>query len=1022
MEYNLVKLENLARVVTPEDNDLLLLSTEDGGTYQSKHLKVFDAFNSINIRLNTSQRNAFAAFRDTSCIDLEITAEDLQTQADANQAILDIFDVFGAHICELEANGGGGGGVTVVDLSYIAAADKGTVTSSAGDNAEITLATDALAGLMSPEDKKNFDSLSFTIDPITGDINLENAVDLEYVPDSDKGTINDVVGGSVEIPSVTGSNAGLMTASDKNKLDGIQVDANGTPIIDNVDIAFTAAPTEGTLSNTGGNGTTITAATQVNAGLLLPEDKVKLDALQIDAYTGDIDFDFISEVNLDYVAGGSTGTITNTGGTPASIPSVTTALAGLMLPSDKVKLDKITLDGNDDVVSVSVDLDYTAGLVSGTVTNTGGDDAVIPSVTDSEAGLMLPEHKDKVDAITVDAYSGKIYVETVDLEYFGDADSGIIVNNSGDDADIPGATSTVAGLMSAADKDKLDGLNDLMTYMGTVDAVDIATDAAALNPVSGHVYANTGAGPANSTFNGIVGENLNPGDLIAYGGTSWGLVGQANLPDIEVDLDYLPESDQGTITNTQGDNAVIPLADDSDAGLLSPQHHILLDSIPVDGIDGSAIIEDPTADLTYTASDTNGVVSASGATDATITSVTDALAGLMLPEHKEKVDLLEFDADDNLVNAVVDLDYTASATGGVVTNSKGTDSTIPSVTDANAGLMLPEHKVKVDLLEFDADDNLLNAVVDLEYIVDGVVTNTNGDGFTIPPASDTESGLLTTDHYTLLESIPVDAYTGEAIITDLSYVSSPDGGIVVGGGNTDAEIPLATEINAGLLSPDHFSLLEELENDGPFVKTEGTTKVAEGFGITAPRATDPSKTFTFIRISGDEIKLYHVADPQNPPDAMNLGYADSHYLKTTDFDYESLLDRVDLIETNHDLTYTGTISNDNDVFYKRTIISDVVKSEFADYSYTWQFDVIGDGTVNFEVGSDTEIDQNFADQIGFVDATSFVVRYTDDSVYPDLKIRYKVTQTFGNDIDGDPVTLTSFAEDNAGEEWVGAYS
>jgi len=945
MEYNLVKLEELERVSLPVDEDLLLLSTGFSGVYQSKHLRVVDAFNSINIRLNDAQRQSFASFRDTTCIDLELTEADLKTQADANKAILDIFNVFGAHICNLEENGVGGGS-SVVNLQYKLGTDKGTIQNSAGIDAEIPLVDETNAGLMSPGDKKNFNSLTFNIEPITGEINLEDAVDLEYVSDSDKGTINDILGGSVEIPAVTGSDAGLMTASDKNKLDGIAVDVNGTPVIDNVHIGFSASPTEGSLSNTGGNGTTITAATQTNAGLLLPGDKKKLDSLLIDPDSGDIDFDFVTEVDLAYVAGGSTGTITNTAGTPASVPSVTTALAGLMLPADKVKLDKIILDTNDDVVSISVDLDYTPGVSSGTITNTGGDNSVIPSVTNSDAGLMLPEHKEKVDAINLDAYSGKIYVDNVNLEYIGDADSGIITNNSGDDADIPAATTTSAGLMSSVDKTKLDGLNDLMTYMGTVDAVDPSTDATALSPVSGHVYANTGTGPANSTFIGIVGISLNPGDLIAYGGTSWGIVGQANLPDLEIDLDYLAESDQGTVINSSGDDAVIPLADNTDAGLLSPQHHILLESIPVDGTDGSAIIEDPTADLTYTSSAVEGVVSASGATDATITSVTDALAGLMLPEHKEKV----------------------------------------------------------DLLLFDGDDNLLNAVVDLEYVVDGEVTNTNGDGFTIPPASDTESGLLSTDHYTLLESIPVDAYSGRAIITDLSYVSSADGGTVVGGGYTDAEIPLATEIIAGLLSPDQFSLLEELD-DGPYVKTQGTTNVANGFGIRAPKS-DGTGNFTFIRINDDTIKLYHVEDPSSSADAMNLGYADANYAKISDFNLE----------------YTGTISNDNDAFYKRTIISDANMSKFAEFTYTWQFDVIGDGTVNFEVGTSDVLDSSFANQIGFVDATSFVVRYTDDSLYPNLKVRYKVTQTFGEDADGNPLSVTSYATDSSNEEWVDAWS
>ena len=78
------------------------MSNTDNGGYQSTHMTVADAFNSINIRLSGAQQLPFAQLKDTSCIDLDIDASSLQTQADANQAILDIFNTFGSEICELQ--------------------------------------------------------------------------------------------------------------------------------------------------------------------------------------------------------------------------------------------------------------------------------------------------------------------------------------------------------------------------------------------------------------------------------------------------------------------------------------------------------------------------------------------------------------------------------------------------------------------------------------------------------------------------------------------------------------------------------------------------------------------------------------------------------------------------------------------------------------------------------------------------------------------------------------------------------
>ena len=51
---------------------------------------------------------------------------------------------------------------------------------------------------------------------------------------------------------------------------------------------------------------------------------------------------------------------------------------------------------------------------------------------------------------------------------------------------------------------------------------------------------------------------------------------------------------------------------------------------------------------------------------------------------------------NDLGSALLDLDYTPSPTDGVVTNSAGTDATITTVDGTNAGLMIPADKAKLD--------------------------------------------------------------------------------------------------------------------------------------------------------------------------------------------------------------------------------------------------------------------------------------------------------------------------------------
>lgn len=61
----------------------------------------------------------------------------------------------------------------------------------------------------------------------------------------------------------------------------------------------------------------------------------------------------------------------------------------------------------------------------------------------------------------------------------------------------------------------------------------------------------------------------------------------------------------------------------------------------------------------------------------------------------------------DVTTGATDLSYTAGATQGIVVSSTGNDATIPGVDAANAGLMLPAHKAKLDFLTvtaaFDAD-------------------------------------------------------------------------------------------------------------------------------------------------------------------------------------------------------------------------------------------------------------------------------------------------------------------------------
>ena len=109
-------------------------------------------------------------------------------------------------------------------------------------------------------------------------------------------------------------------------------------------------------------------------------------------------------------------------------------------------------DGSTWVAIGPNDLAYVQKVDGGTITNSAGSDVDIPVVNNIQAGLMLPADKNKLDTYPADSADLK-----VDLGYTAAADRGTVTNSNGDDAEIPLATGTNAGLMAPGDKNKIDG-------------------------------------------------------------------------------------------------------------------------------------------------------------------------------------------------------------------------------------------------------------------------------------------------------------------------------------------------------------------------------------------------------------------------------------------------------------------------------------------------------------------------------------------------------------------------------------
>jgi hypothetical protein len=109
-----------------------------------------------------------------------------------------------------------------------------------------------------------------------------------------------------------------------------------------------------------------------------------------------------------------------------------------------------------------------------------------------------------------------------------------------------------------------------VSYKGPIDATTAAEPA---NPANGDFYVNTVDG--TSSWTGL--SDVIDGTRIIWNGTTnkW----DAYDPTYAADLGYTAAADKGTITNTNGSDAELPLVTPSNAGLMSPTEHTKLANI-----------------------------------------------------------------------------------------------------------------------------------------------------------------------------------------------------------------------------------------------------------------------------------------------------------------------------------------------------------------------------------------------------------------------------------------------------------
>ena len=281
-----------------------------------------------------------------------------------------------------------------------------------------------------------------------------------------------------------------------------------------------------------------TTATDANPGDWMVYQGVEWDHIPATGPGTDLGIDNRDATDLD---------VTSSTGADATIPAATTTLSGLMTAADKTALNS-ALQPGDDVSDLNNDAGY--------ITDAG--------VTKIIAGTNVTINPTTgIGDVTINASGGGSGATDLGIAN-RDATDLDVTSSTGADATIPAATTTLAGLMTAGDKAKLeDDAGYKNAQAGRALTYDTSTSPDTLN-----------ADIATASALGVVSAGSGI-DVDAAGEISVNLSGV----DVNADLGYTPAVNKGTVTNTAGNDATLPLADGTNAGLFTAAEKTKLNGI-----------------------------------------------------------------------------------------------------------------------------------------------------------------------------------------------------------------------------------------------------------------------------------------------------------------------------------------------------------------------------------------------------------------------------------------------------------
>jgi hypothetical protein len=684
-------------------------------------------------------------------------------------------------------------------------------------------------------------------------------------------TVNSSTGSGGVIPAATGSLAGVMTAADKTKLDGLDAAGNTS-----VEVTHNASDVDLGVSGAG-TGDTIDAATTSTAGVMTAADKTKLDGIEAGAQVNPSASDLVTALNGEL--GGTGWQIDPSSPVEAkaflarrtSSQTIATSPTTVTFPTEVYDADDVHNAGTGayqpgvtGVVMLSVSVSGQRANVSsswGDLQIVKNGSTVLAQVRDTNTvvnniALSVVDTCSPTDVYTVRSvgasgdggeilqgvfsgcliYAGSVEFDaSTNLNFTRDADTVTVESDTGTDAELPAATDSLAGVMSAADKAKLDGIaahaNEYVhpNHTGDVTSVGDGTTTISNNSVSNAKLADV----ATNTIKGRVSassgdpEDLTPAQVRAMinvednaqenpsdaeivsainselGGIGWQSSGVTNLTFSRNGTTVTVESDTGT-------DAVLPVATTSLAGVLSAS-----DKTKLDGIESGATADQTGAEM-VSAIDTElgstdwrtGGGGASAAEDVTYDNGT---SGLAAEDVQAAID--EIVAE---LGGVTNLTFSRNGTTVTVESDTGTDAVLPAATTSLAGVMSGADKTKLDGIASGAQVNPSGSemVSTLDSYLSSSIWRTGlrsvnpqtGTTYTLVTGDDVPGRLITLDNGAPITlTIPPNSSAAITVNRQIDIAQIGDGQVTVAAGagvtiiSLDGNLKLAGKGAGGML-------------------------------------------------------------------------------------------------------------------------------------------------------------------------------------------------------------------------------